>query len=317
MRPDTSKDVIALMVADLHFSHKPPSARAGEKDWYEVMERYFNELKMLKGRYDCPAVIIAGDIFDNGWQSNKCPPQLVNFVLTALYGLGACAVPGQHDLPCHRYDDVSRSAYWTLVMAKVITNLTPGIPVEMPAPGGRVLRLHGFPWGVEFIPLEDRSPLCVEIAVVHQYVWTKTTGYDGAPKEQWLGNFKKKMRGYDIVITGDNHVPFDMVTAHSRIYNCGTFMRRKRDEKNIRPSIGLLHADLFISRHYLDTARDDVFDDSAKVESEFDPSRLLEELKDLEEKCVDFVEALERVRESKRLGDDVWEIVLSALEASS
>ncbi len=309
----SSKEVIALFVADLHLSHKPPLVRIGEKNWYAVMGEALSQITLLKDKYQC-SVIVAGDVFDNGWNPHKCPPELINF---AIANLPRCyAIPGQHDLPYHRYDHIDKSAYWTLASTGEITNLQSCYPVEIPTVGGRVLRLHGFPWGTLVEPLNRSNHLCIEIAVIHEYVWVKGCSYPNASQEHWLGNVKKELKGYDICVFGDNHQSFDFVTEDTRVYNCGAFMRRRLDEKDHKPSVGLLCSDLTIKRHYLDISKD-VFDATpreGKKTSSIDPSELIGELKSLGNKVLDFTEALERLQASGQIEDDVWQIILSALE---
>ncbi len=279
------------------------------------MGRSLDQLRDLQIKYQCP-VLIAGDVFDGGWQAHKCPPMLINWVISLLPEK-CYAVPGQHDLPHHRYEDVTNSAYWTLVAAGKIVDLAPQFPTEVTTTGGRVLRLHGFPWGsIVGPPQEKGNGLCIEIAVIHQYLWITGKSYTDAPHEQWLGHVKKHLKSYNVCVFGDNHIPFDMVTENTKVCNVGGFMRRRLDEKYHKPSVGLLHSDLTITRHYLDISQD-VFDDTpreGKRTSTIDPSELIDELKSLGDKVLDFTESLERLRASGQIEDDVWEIILGALE---
>ncbi len=313
MSTTDSKEVIALFVADLHFSHKPPLVRIREENWYKAMERPLGQLRDLQIKYQCP-IIIAGDVFDAGWQAHKCPPELINWVLEMLPE-NCYAVPGQHDLPHHRYEDVFKSAYGTLVAARKLISLdAEESPVEIITTGDRVLRLHGFPWGSIVRPPQDCNGLCIEIAVIHQYLWIKGCSYPDAHPDQHVKNVKDRLLRYHVSVSGDNHQHFHRKDVN--LWNCGAFMRRRLDEVNHRPSIGLLHSDLSVSRHYLDVSQD-VFDDTpreGKKTSNIDPSELVDELKNLGDKVLDFTEALERLQASGQIEDDVWQIILSALE---
>ncbi len=280
------------------------------------MERSWSQVRDLQNKYQCP-LIIAGDVFDDGWRPTKCPPELINWAISQLPEQ-CYAVPGQHDLPHHRYEDVRKSAYWTLVKTGKIIDLGIQPPMEVITTGGRVIRLHGFPWGTLVEPLNRSNHLCIEIAVIHEYVWIKGKSYPNAPKEHWLDNDKNKLKGYDVCVFGDNHQSFDFVTEHTRVHNCGAFMRRRLDEKDHKPSVGLLHADLSITRHYLDISKNvfDITPREGKRTSSIDPSELIGELKSLGDKVLDFTEALERLRASGQIEDDVWKIILSALEGT-
>ena len=114
--------VVAIACADIHLQHTAPICRSGEPDWYAAMARPLEELRGLQENYDCP-ILCAGDVF-NHW--NNCPPELINWAIKHLPKM--YAIPGQHDLPQHRLDDVRKSAYWTMVEAGVIENLPLGLP---------------------------------------------------------------------------------------------------------------------------------------------------------------------------------------------
>ena len=108
MRSKNTENIIAIFAADLHLSLKAPIWRSTEQDWFEAMLRPLVELRTLATLHNCP-IVYAGDIFDK-WNS---PPELINFAIEHLPK--GHAIPGQHDLPLHNYEDIRKSAYWTLV----------------------------------------------------------------------------------------------------------------------------------------------------------------------------------------------------------
>lgn len=275
--------VSAIFCSDLHFWHKPPSARSGE-DWYKVQKFYIDQLTELKNRYDAP-IIVAGDIFDK-WNP---PPELINFLLD---NLPTCyAIPGQHDLPFHDYQNIEKSAYWTLVRSGKIVNIWPEEPL-----GVGNLVLHGFPFGFPVKPVKKRHSLCLHVAVVHSYIWKKGKGHPNASLETTVAKYKEKLDSYDASFFGDNHQGFLLVK--DALMNCGTFIRRKSDEKEYNPMVGLLLEERAIRPHYLDTSIDKKFLEDKTVEKEenkFNIEGLLKEISDLENSSIDFKEALERV----------------------
>jgi len=247
------RSVVAISVADIHLSHQPPLARADEPSWYDAMARPLNELKDLAQRcraanpsYEIP-ILCAGDLF-HSWRS---PPELINFALQNLPPM--YAVPGQHDLPHHNYEDLHKSPFWTLVQAGRITLLEP-----RQTQGIGAVSATGFPWGFAPKPCLKPHDLALNIAVIHSYVWTKATGYANAPEKQRLRAYAPKLTGYDVAIFGDNHQGFLVPGKNGSptIHNCGGFMRRRTDEKDYRPSVGLIHQDGTITRHYLDTKKE-------------------------------------------------------------
>lgn len=238
---------VALIVcSDIHLSDKAPAWRSAEPDWFAAMARPLQELRYLQQLHHCP-VVIAGDLFDRFDPS----PALINF---ALAQLPFCyAVPGQHDLPHHNYQDVKRTAYWTLVEAGRVVDLKPGRPRAVPG-----ARLFAFPWGHPLAANGETPPLeGLRVAVAHHYVWAEGHGFPGAPPGQRVGALRASLAGYDVAVFGDNHKGFcSRKPGRATIINCGGFMRRKSDEENYRPRVWLVRGDGSVEPHALDTAAD-------------------------------------------------------------
>lgn len=324
MSKDKSKPVVALLVADLHLSLRPPAARDAEPNWLEAQGRLLKQLRHLTegrrrsggGALDAPSlegqlpVICAGDLFDR-WNP---PPELLNWAIANLPHM--YAVPGQHDLPCHSLKDLRKTGYYNLVQAGVVTDLKPGEPVEVP--GGTPLRLHGFPWGVPVTPLKEPHDLTLEVAVIHAFVWTEKTGYSGALSQSRLGRWKSRLDGYDVAVFGDNHKPFrqPLMTRANKatmvVYNCGGFQRRRSDEKTYRPSVGLLHSDGSVTRHYLNVSQDKFSDAETELERLPGMNGVIEELGKAADDALDF--AAELRRRLSGLPEGVRTAVLEALE---
>lgn len=279
----SSNPVLAILVADLHLSHNPPAARAGEPCWYEAMRRPLAELARLKSDHGGAPILCAGDVFDR-WNP---PPELINFALEHLPSM--YAVPGQHDLPCHNYEDIHKSAYWTMVRTNRIVNVRPGHP--FPLESGLVV--HGFPWGRPPAPVK-RNPRWTQVALVHEYTWVEGAGYPGAP-----GKFDEaRYEGFGAAAIGDNHVPW----AEGVAWNCGGFMRRNADQSGLRPRAGLLRADGRVEPYYLDTAGEvlTVAPPSDAEAGADGVERFIRHIQDLQGAHVDYREALERACRAAR-----------------
>lgn len=246
---------IAVLVSDLHLSHTHPKAREG--DWYAAMRNHLRELRAAMVDYsDAPLpLIVAGDVFDT-W---SVPPEIISF---AIRELPKCwAIPGQHDLPNHSYDDIMRSGYWSLVEAGIITNLKPGTPTKISSR----LSAVGVPWGFE-IPNNPKrtNPDAILLAVVHAYIWDRQrNSYDGAPQDKSIGQYVGSLSRYDAAVFGDNHKGFlaknqgEWGTDTLRtILNSGGFMRRKSDDA-WTPKISWLYSDGSIKRSAIEAAADD------------------------------------------------------------
>lgn len=300
-------DIIAYLISDLHLSHRPPLARSGEKDWYEVQKRYLNQIK-LTACFKMAPIICAGDIFDDGWRSNRCPPELINFAISNLPRM--YAVPGQHDLPHHRLEALKRSAFWTLVEAGVVTYLEPGRPCHI-----ENLILHGFPWGVPVVPNTlPPSTWGLHVAVIHQCIWTKRTGFTGARKEDSYLQTLPKLEGYDVAVFGDNHKHF----RKGKVWNCGGFIRRTIIEKDHNPCMGLLQFDGQIKTSWLNTDKDKFIDTAKAGEELLELTEnftrgLMDILSLIEEGSVDFIQKLKYALASPKIKDSVKAILTKAL----
>lgn len=312
---DHPRPVVAILCADLHLSHRAPVARSAHDDWYGVMSGYLQQLSEISQHGRLP-VIIAGDIFDDGWRAHGCPPTLINFALKYLPD-NVYAVPGQHDLPHHRLEDLRKSAYWTLVKAGKITDIRPSRPIEVK--GCAPIRLHGFPWGVPVKPLRNPHDMLLEIAVVHDYLWSrsKNTGYPGAPEGKLVKAHASNLVGYSVAVYGDNHVPLDFVRDELCVFNSGGFMRRKSDEVGHSPSVGLLHSDGKVTRHYLDVSSDlflDAKSSDVDCKDRVDVDSLIQSLDNAKDGVVSFTEVLERMLEVEGISDGVREAVMAAID---
>lgn len=278
---------IAILCSDIHIG-VCPSARSAELDWLVAMGRQLAQLCELKIKLDVP-VICAGDIFDR-WNAS---PELINFAIRSLPCM--YAVPGQHDLPNHRLDDIYRSAYWTLVEAEVIYHLGPNSAVDV----GDRLRVWAFPWGTEIIPCPSVDRSRIHLAVIHRYIWKDGHQYPGADEQKRLKNQRGCLVGYDAAVYGDNHSGFLAKggPGQTHILNCGTFFRRHIDEISYRPHVGILYSDGHIELHYLNTD-DDVFvetRDSVKPLKEAKGyAEFMQQIQDLGSDSLDYCRVLNR-----------------------
>lgn len=317
-----NSEYVAVLASDFHFTLTPPVARSAEPNWLSTQAGYLGQLAGLAvgyGRTDLghgfsPLPIIgAGDFFDR-WNA---PAELINFLIAympTMYG-----IPGQHDLPYHSYADIKKSAYWTLVEAGKIKHLEPGKPVSIGP-----LRLWGFPWGFPVEPCREPHGIALDVAVIHSYIWTQKTRYPGAPEEKQIKAYVKQLQGFHAAVFGDNHSGFlSRVGGHNPIWecnviNCGGFIRRKSDERNYQPTVGLLRQDGTITRYKLDVSADQFLDESeipaSLTHNSLGLETFIEELSTLGDAAIDFTDAIRRLLEQEKVSSIVKQVVLKSLE---
>ena len=253
-------DVIALLVSDLHLSDKPPLARSCE-DWWEVQRRQLKQLNDMLRSWDTP-IFVAGDIGDKwNW---SC--ELINFCIEHL---PQCwIVRGQHDLPFHSHDQVHKSGLEVMIKISRCILLDKD-PTRFPEVGKGNLLVYGSSWG-ESIPeiekfksdmypdLEDER---IHLLVAHKHVYHERS-FPGAPTYGEVSRVIKELKGkgYTAALFGDNHCSFSMHLTLEQpppyILNPGSFFRRRSDERNHQPIVGLLHKSGRISTVALDCSKD-------------------------------------------------------------
>ncbi len=304
---DSAEKVIAILCADFHLSLNPPIWRSVEPNWFEAMKRPLNEIKGLQEKYDCP-VICAGDVFHR-WNS---PPELINFAYDHLPKM--YSIPGQHDLPLHKYEDIKKSAYLSLVNTDIIQNILPGCRVELPD-----IVLEGYPFGYQIQPLmkQERQKDKIHIAVVHEYRCTTGKSYSNAPEESYLRKSEKDLLGYDIIMYGDNHQGFvKIVNINSIIFNCGTLMRRNSDEINYNPQVGLLLESGEVCPYQLDVVEDKYLEiqNTVDIEGGLNLKTFIRELEKLGNTDLDFHDAMKQYLRKNKISGGVCNIILKAME---
>lgn len=246
LRPDDQ--ILSAHIADVHYSHDVPVNRieSTREEWYDYMEKHTQRLYYFLKAHKIKVLTISGDIFHK-WNS---PPELINFVMKMFKnfkaeGVTILAIPGQHDLPMHNYEDIRKSAYWSLVEAGVIQTLGPGGAVVQTSDKGTI-QFHGFPWGRNLAECSNLSPFdntIPKVALIHDYCYTNEIGkFPGVSERKHCFNWSNilTMHRFDYAFFGDNHLGFlHKATGSTFIYNCGAFLKRKTDDQH-STWIGLL-----------------------------------------------------------------------------
>lgn len=299
-----SQSVVAVICADVHLSHRPPIARSAEPDWYEAMARPLQSIKELMNRYTAP-LIICGDIFHH-WNE---PAELINF---AIDNLPKClAIAGNHDLPNHEYGSLDKSAFGTLVAAGVVKNMMPGVSSFLPDAN---VWWHAYPYGYEVQPCPRPCEDGIDIAIIHDYCWGNNTGHAKATNDSYVTHWIPKVGTYDRAFFGDNHTPFEC----KNIFNCGGLIRRRFDEIHQQPRVGLLLEDGSVKSHPLDIAEDKfMVRDSNSPPISNDMEDLFNNLIQIGDKGLDFVEVVETFLRANKVDKEICKIIRRTIDESS
>lgn len=309
LQPDST---LAILCSDLHLSHKPPLIR-DPKTWMEVQADALLQLGRLSRENNNAPIICAGDVFDH-WDQ---PPSMITFCIERI-PKNFYAIPGQHDIPYHSYKDIFKSSYWTLVTAGVINHLD-AFTVLKSGTGVQFL-VTPFPWGHKLkgssTPVDKTV---VTLAVVHRYLWKKGYGYENAPVEEYVKNIPDKVINcYSSMVFGDNHQGFKYKVGETSIINTGTLLRRKKDELDYTPQVGILLADGTIKTHKLDCSKDKFVETSEVTKDsewpELNLDELITDLKNIKDKGYDFVQSVKRFLKQNKIDKYISQIVMEALE---
>lgn len=225
------KNVDAILTADLHIQENAPVCRLD--NWMETQERKHQWLSALQKKHGCP-VLVAGDLF-NHWKPNPfligwCGRNLANDII---------AIPGQHDLEAHNLANIQKSGINALA--------DNGRIILLDEPYGYntgVFDVNGFPWGIELTQCKTKIYEAPQVALIHYGVYQNKPHYPGAEHKGGTAiSVIKKMPGFDLIVSGDNHQTF---THHwndgkrnTILVNPGSFMRTSAAQADFKPSVFL------------------------------------------------------------------------------
>lgn len=219
----------AILVSDLHIREKTPICRTD--DYLKAAEHKYKWLSELQQEHDCP-ILCGGDVFDH-WRPS---PWLMAWALRNLPD-NIMTIPGQHDLPAHNLENIDRSGIQVLSDAKKITLITD--PNKDFCNIGKY-EVVGYPWGAPWNTMVEG----LKIALIHYGVYEDKPHYPGA--ENSGGTAKsviKKLSGFDLILSGDNHLSFTCKVGNQLLVNPGSFMRTTASQADFKPSVYLWYAD--------------------------------------------------------------------------
>jgi hypothetical protein len=312
--PDLQPDrpfVLAIATGDWHLCDTPPSYRQNEPDWWAAQLRPIDQIKALQRKFHGVPILFGGDLFDRA----KSSPELVNWTLRhmpVVYG-----IPGNHDLVHHRYEDVNKSSFQTVVEAGKIIDLKPGIPHPLSG-----LTVTGYPFGVPVKSIASNMIDGLNVALIHAYCWRQGHGYQGAPDDKRVKEWERKVTNFPIALYSDNHHHFIYRGRDTTIVNMGCIIRRRRDESHYEPSVALIWSDGEVSRKKLDCS-EDVYAPCSTVDKEvadkgegIDALKLIKSLKGLQQKNrIDFQATVTELMTTLGVGEEVRTRVMESMEA--
>ena len=207
-----------ILCSDMHLREDTPTCFIGDfqKEQWTAMDF----ISDLQEKYDC-AVIHAGDLFHH-W---KPSPWLLSMAIQHLPKV-FYTIYGQHDLPQHNTELMSKSGVHTLNWAGALNVFT---------------TCH---YGQN--PNDPTILACAMTKQKNVLVWHHLTyiqkpfpGASGGMAEGIL----RKYPQFDLIVTGDNHCSFTVEYKGRRLVNPGNLTRQTAAQIDYQPRVALWYAE--------------------------------------------------------------------------
>lgn len=240
----------AIFTADWHLTDRTPPCRTD--DYMATSFKKISQIIELQDSFsdyfsdETIPIVIAGDVFDQWKPSLRllCS-SLIRFPENVI------CIPGNHDLPNHNVD---RFLECGLSVLDIGTYSTETIldPKKTHSPDGDHICYHGFPFGSDFHPLKRKIDSSFRnIAVIHEFAYKGRSPFPGATGK--VTSIMNKLKGYDVIVCGDNHKPFTHEKDGQLFVNPGSLMRMTAAQIKHRPRVYLYYADENrVDPYYLD-----------------------------------------------------------------
>jgi len=201
-----------LACGDLHITNKQPRYRCD--NYWETIQHKLKFIIDTANERDAQ-ILIAGDIFD----SSRMGYEVTNIIISMFHEahkIPLC-IAGQHDLKYHT--DLDKCPLYTLALAGAV-KIIDGVFENIAGAG------FGDP-----IP-EDKA----QILITHTTITESTPPFfleDAIPAKK----FMRMNPQFEIIVSGDYHVPFVKRLGKQVLINTGTLIRNKKDMHGYVPYI--------------------------------------------------------------------------------
>jgi len=239
-----SYNVDGILTSDWHMMEKERNPPCRTDLHWKAQLKKVRQIRGMQRLFGCP-VLNAGDVFEH-W---KASPELINLCLK--YFPKMMAVAGQHDLPQHNLDLLSKCAFESLVRGGKINFVT-----------------DSGHWGfnhkkIKYMTIKGRT-----IAMAHMLLYKDELPFPGC-KAPDTNKVFKMFPDADLIVTGDNHMTFTARQGDQLLINPGSLTRHKADQIDHKPCVFLWDAKTntaikqfltvsqnVISRDHIDVASD-------------------------------------------------------------
>jgi predicted phosphodiesterase len=244
-------------------------------------ETQFGKMEQIVRIYDrekCDFIFQAGDFFDSSTPSYRLINKYIDYFKQD--GMYLYCVLGQHDMYMWNPESIDRTALGLMEVSDVLTI----IRREKKFLGGyndkhRFIVINGCSWGQE-IPKAPKTD-SYKILVIHANIFEKQLfkGHDIITPRRFI----RKNPGWDFILCGDCHFPFEYTMDGTTMINTGIICRKSIVEKDIKPSVVILDTNTGKHKWIELEHEDDVFIERGESigKTMFDDTNMLELLSGL------------------------------------
>jgi DNA repair exonuclease SbcCD nuclease subunit len=292
------KKVTAILTADLHIDFNAPKCR-DEEEFFESM---FYKLELIFGlgkHYKAP-ILVAGDLGNKAKWPNVLLADIIE--LHNRYKPKIIVTPGQHDLPEHRIGRWREGALGVLYEAGVIEVYTDPTKVIDDEWNQDPVSFTASPYGTDPCELRvGKTRKYLTVLIAHRMVReSKKKDF----KDQWgntAAQMMKEYDTYDLILTGDNHIPFYINHKSRLLVNPGSMMRRNVKQIKHRPRVYLWHG-----------KRREITEEYLPIKKDVISEQHLTEKEDREMRMVDYTVNLKETRAAEVSFEDNMDVYLAS-----
>lgn len=206
----------AILTGDWHIRETKPLCRVD--DFEKTLWRKIRFISKVQKKYGCP-VLHSGDLFHHWKPSPYLIAKTIKNLPKQFY-----SVYGNHDLPDNTMEQKHKSGLYAVASGKGLTEIEYGNWDDL-----------------------DKEPTYLDIGgrkvlVMHIYVTNDKKFWNTEDQKAHL--LFKKYPEADLILTGDNHIPFVLKTKTGRLLvNPGPITRQDASQVDYKPRIYLYYAD--------------------------------------------------------------------------
>lgn len=227
----------AILSGDIHLRDDQPECRTD--NYWEAQATKIQFIRELQIENDDIPLLVAGDLFHK-WNPSY---ELVSWAIQNL-PRNLLVIAGNHDLKNNTMDLIGKTAINLLKISGKIELMSNNSSHYMSRTSSSCsVFVHGMSLGEDVPKFDIVEDDDIRIVLAHMMVWKGEVPYPGAPSSGESRKVLKKLSEFDLIVTGDNHIPFvDEDNSGRKLVNSGSIMRMTAGQVSHTPRVYLWYA---------------------------------------------------------------------------